>query len=107
MSYDEIRMELKQPMDSVSTPSTSYSRPESENPTDQLIWLPEDGDTKSADPESWVKDKDFQKHPKVKKTPLMALPALGVKVFEVEISSGQDILNYVDNNKIPIGEILG
>jgi len=106
MSYDELSMGLKPPFWSVMTPATTYVRPESENPTDQLVFLPEDGDTKQADPESWKTDKDFEKSIKVNKKLGLSLPRLGLKIFVVSFPNlGDEILNYVDNKRVPLGEI--
>ena len=103
-TFDDLTNGLKSPMWSVTAPATTQVRDESGQPTDQLISIPEDGDTKSADPESWMKESDYEKKTPVNKKPMMDLGGLGIRIFQVNID-GPGVMNFVDNKRVPSGEI--
>lgn len=104
---DDLTRNLSQPMWSASTPARTEVREDSgEKPLDQLQAVPPDGDTKSADPESWMTAKDINRHD-VKKKLLMSLGGLGMTVFVADEQEfdGKPILNFVDHDQVPSGEI--
>ena len=110
-AFDDLTSGLKFPMESVSTPSTSRVniRDEGGVSTDQMLSepgrLPEDGDTKSADPKSWMNGEGAGKSGPTDKKLLMSLGGLGMQVFESDLPEGKSVANFVDDNEIPIGEI--
>jgi len=106
-AFDDLTKGLKFPMHSVSTPAVTQVREDGGKPTDQLLSIPEDGDTKSADPESWMKKEDFEAKGKKEKSKklVMALGGLGMKVFEVGLDDGARIANFIDDDFVPPGEI--
>ena len=69
--------------------------------------IPEDGDTKSADPESWMSAKDFRDKDKsgVTKRLLLELPGVGISVFEVNIPGLGVVENFIDSKDVPAGEV--
>jgi hypothetical protein len=104
--WDDLNKGLKSPMESVVTPATTQVRDEAGQPTDQLVSIPEDGDTKSADPQSWMTDKDMEKRTPHKKTTFMKLPGLGMEIFVVEMPTSRKLVaDFVDDDIVPPGEI--
>ena len=107
---DDLTSGLKFPMESVSTPSTSRAnmRDEGGVSTDQMLSepgrLPADGDTKSADPKSWMKGDEPGSGATEKKL-VMPLGGLGMQVFEVGMPAGKLVANFVDDDTVPMGEI--
>jgi hypothetical protein len=104
-AFDDLTKGLKSPMWSTSTPATTQVRDESGKSTDQLLAVPEDGDTKSADPESWMKEDDYGSKPKINKKMLMRLPGLKMTIFTVAMPDNKSVVNFVDDDAVPVGEI--
>jgi len=103
--FDDLERGLKSPMWSVMTPSSVQVRNEDGKSTEELLFIPEDGDTKSADPESWMTAKDYGGRVEVDKELLMNLPGLEMSVYLVDIPTKKSVLNFVDDEEVPVGEI--